>query len=726
MATETVEKVTRSRKNGSKPSSIDPSESFVPGIHLYSLERLRSGTARERDNEFYYLSFRLRDDFITQYRDRAVKWGFSVGGGNTLGEISWITKYARRKEDGSIERWYEGCRRVIEGMYSIQKDHATTYRLPWSEDTAHTSAEEAYDRLFNMKWTPPGRGLWMMGTFFVNGKRDSSALQNCAFISSEKIDEGDPSFPFVRLMEMSALGVGVGFDTLGAGKIQLHQPVENGNTPYLIGDSREGWCESVAMVLRSYFLPNQHVPKFDYSAIRRAGAPIRGFGGKAAGPTPLIRLHERLRKLLGYRKGEWITSSDIVDIFNMEGKCIVAANVRSSAEIALGKPDDNDFLDLKNWEVNPERMGADGWGYTSNNSIISSVGGDYSHLVERIKMNGEPGLVWLDVCQQYGRLTDPANNRDYRVRGVNPCGEQPLESAEACTLVETFPFNCRNLQDYLRTLKFAYLYAKTVTLLPTHWVETNEVMIRNRRIGTSMTGLAQFVEKYGWGELRQWQDAGYKELHRWDTIYSEWLGVRESIKVTTVKPSGTVSLVAGATPGCHWPTERSQYLRRMRLTVGDPVAEAMRDAGFPIEPNVMNPEFGVVVTCPAQGPDIRPERDVTVWEKVALAALCQEWWSDNAVSVTASFLREGEGDQIAALLRVYDGKLKSLSFLPMDDSPGAFPQMPYEKVDSGTWQTMRDEIKPLNWDRLYAGEAWDAVGEKFCTTDVCDLKAETQ
>lgn len=724
----------------------DPTQTYIPGLHMYSLERDLAGESRERDEEFYYLSFRLRDRFVEQYQDRQPHWGFPIGAGNTLGEYNWLTKYSRKKADGSKERFWEGCRRVIEGMYSIQKDHAALYVLPWSEEAAHTSAEEAYDRLFNGKWSPPGRGLWMMGTFFVNGLKDSSALQNCGFLSTAFIGEHNPTFPFARMMEMSMLGVGVGFDTRGAGLLFLHQPIVNDDPPVVVDDSREGWYESTAMLLNSYFLPDQRAVMFDYAEIRPAGTPISGFGGTAAGPEPLIRLHVRLRGLLDFRQGEPLTSTDIVDIMNMIGKCVVAANVRSSAQIALGEPDDYEFLSVKNPNLFPERMGyvrgpdggplvgedgktwvsseEGGWGYTSNNSALAQVGMNLDHLGEGISLNGEPGIYWLDMCQQYGRLADPANNADHRVMGVNPCGEQPLENNELCTLVETYPTNCRNRQDYLRTLKFAYLYGKTVTLLPTHWPETNEVMRRNARIGTSMTGLAMFVEEHGWFELKGWQNDGYHEIRRWDDIYSEWLGVRPSIKVTTVKPSGTVSLLFGVTPGCHWPKKRGQYFRTVRETVGNPVAEAMKEAGYHVEPNVQNPQFGLVITCPTKGPDIRSESDVSLWEKVSLAAQCQEWWSDNSVSVTASFDKETEAAGISAVIRAFDGKVKSLSFLPMEE--GVYAQAPYQAVDEKTFKAAWEAVRPIDWDRLYAGEAWDATGEKYCSNDVCEIPTAGQ
>lgn len=666
-----------------------------------------------------YLSFRLRHEFIDQYRNRSPEWGFPIGAGNTLGEQSWISKYARRKTDGTRERFYEGLQRVIEGTYSIQRDYALNNRLPWSDETAHASAQEAYALAFAGKWSPPGRGLWCMGTEMVNGRNDGSPLYNCSFISTAGIaDMKDPSLPFARLMDESMLGIGVGFDTLGAGKLTLHQP--SGHVPHQVADSREGWAESMANLLRAFFLPGRRLPTFDYSKVRPAGAPIKGFGGVASGPDPLRKLHRQLIELLSNREGQLLTSTDIVDINNMSGKCVVSANVRRSAEIALGLPDDEDFLELKNWEKNPVRTGKDGWSHLSNNSVIATVGGDYSHLAKRIALNGEPGIYWLNLAQDYGRLTDALDRREYRTAGLNPCGEIPLESFEKCNLVETFPTKCDNLQDYLRVIKFAFLFSKSVTLLPVKWPESNEVMVRNRRIGVSMSGVAQFAEKHGWAELKRWQDAGYKEIRRWDKIYSEWLGVRESIRVTTIKPSGTVSLLHGVAPGVHWPRERGFYVRTIREMKDSPFARAMEDAGYPVEPSISDPDTTVVITVPAEGPDIRAEREVSAWEKTSLAALCQRFWSDNAVSCTITF-SESEADQIPAILRAFDGQLKSVSFLPMTE--GTYAQAPYQSVSKARWDELRANIRPIDWDALYSSESLpEASGELYCTTDRCEVQ----
>lgn len=681
---------------------------------------------------YEYLSFRLSDDFLKKYEGVKPDWGFKSGK-NSLGEITFITKYSRRKDDGTKELWQDTCKRCIEGYYSILKDHCKQNRTPWNEFKAQKAAEDSFERMFTFKWLPPGRGLWMMGTPMVNQMKNSAALQNCAMISTEKLSSHsahEATLPFVRLMEMSMLGVGVGFDVLGAGNLTLHQPTLENSWTFQIPDSREGWFESVHHILESYFFKNRSTVWFDYSLIRPAGALISTFGGVAAGPGPLMDLHDAIRRIFDGRAGEKITSTDIADLQNLIGKCVVSGNVRRSAEIALGNLDDQEFLDLKNATVNPVRNGVDGydkdgepiysadggWAYTSNNSVFVKMGDDLSNIVPRIADNGEPGLLYMDLCRQFGRMKDPANNKDWRAAGTNPCGEQTLESYECCTLVETFPTRHEDLDDYKKTLKHAYLYAKAVTLLPTHWAETNEVMQRNRRIGCSMSGVAQFVEHNSWAKVRQWMDEGYKTIQARDRQYSEWLGVRESIKTTSIKPSGTVSLLAGVTPGVHWPTA-TIYIRRMRFANSDPLLAVMKDAGYKVEKDIMDPKNTSVVEFPTMGPDVRTEREVTMWEKADLAICAGDYWADNQVSVTITFSKD-EADQVGALLQAKEGQLKSLSMLPISDV-GAYKQMPYETIDLETYNKSVKNIVEMDMTRLYSGDQLDAAGEKFCNNDVC-------
>ena len=668
-------------------------------------------------------SFKLTEDFVSGFRDKVVPWGYKDAAGNSLGEITFLRTYSRLKDNGHKETWVDVCERVINGMYSIQKDHAKSQRLPWNDAKAQSSAKEAFQRLFELKWTPPGRGLWVMGTPIVNIDRNSAALQNCSFVSTGSMTKLDPAKPFAFLMEASMLGVGVGFDDKGADKDFAIYSCETGEQ-YVIPDTREGWVESTSALINSYLKPDTKCPVFDYSLIRPAGTPIKTFGGTAAGADPLIKLHNHIRKMFSGRAGEKLTRRDIADLGNMIGVCVVSGNVRRSAELLIGRIDDEDFLNLKNSEVFPERNSYDpaapGWGWMSNNSVEASVGTDLSKIIDGIARNGEPGVVWMDVTRKYGRLADPENNKDWRASGYNPCAEQSLESFECCTLVETYLNRHDSLEDYKRTLKFAYLYAKTVTLLPTHWEETNAIMQRNRRIGTSMSGVANFADLKGLPVLRTWMDEGYKTVQYYDKNYSEWLGIRESIKTTTVKPSGTVSILAGESPGVHWTPGGKYFLRTIRFANSDPMLGLFKMAQYRVEPAAESPDTTSVVYFPVKSDAVRSEQDVSIYEKMALAATAQRYWSDNSVSVTISFDPETEASAIGTALHMYDGQLKTVSFLPM--MKGAYQQMPYTQSTEAEYEEGRMTLFPIDFKGIYEGLGLDAIGEAYCTTDACEVK----
>ena len=669
-------------------------------------------------------SFRLSEDFVNKYNNVPAPFGFSDAGSNSLGEITFIRTYSRMKEDGTKERWHEVCRRVIEGMYSVQKNHAKDNRLPWNDNKAQKSAQEAFQRMFELKWTPPGRGLWAFGTPMTMEKRNSASLQNCAMVSTRDIDRNDPGALFAWVMDALMLGIGVGFDTLGQDKqMSIYAPTEPASI-YEIPDTREGWVESVRLLINSFLRQNQPIQEFNYDLIRPLGAPIKGFGGVASGPAPLIDLHTRIRNVIGSRAGELVDSRAIVDIVNLIGTCVVSGNVRRSATLALGTSEDEGFINLKNPEVFPERNSYDsekpGWAWMSNNSISATVGTKYEDYVDLIADNGEPGFIWLDVARDYGRLKDAPDYKDSRIMGFNPCAEQPLESYELCTLVEVHLNRHDSKEDFLKTLKFAYLYGKTVTLMPTHWQQTNGIMQRNRRIGTSLTGIASFADNSGLPALREWMDQGYEKIRHYDHKYSEWLCVRESVRVTTVKPSGSVSLLSGATPGVHWGPGGEFYLRAIRFGNTDPMLHLFKAAGYKIEADLVSANTSVVYFPVASGHK-RAEKQVSLFEKIGLAATAQKYWSDNGVSVTLSFDKEEETKFIAPALNMYEGQLKAVSFLPMGNK--TYPQQPYTEISREDYNSYVGTIGKIDWSAIYDGkDNLDAESEKYCSTDACEIK----
>ena len=656
--------------------------------------------------------FQLSEKFLDKFKRKKAPFGF-----NGLGELVYMRTYSRIKENGKNERWWETVQRVVEGTYSMQKNWIESHQLGWNAWQAQKSAQDMYERIFNMKFLPPGRGLWAMGTPITEEKGLYAALNNCAFVSTKTIKE-DYSKPFCFLMDASMLGVGVGFDTKGAGEIVV-KGVNKDRTEetFQIPDTREGWVESLRLLLESYFHGTAPM-QFDYSIVRPAGEPIKGFGGVSSGPEPLKEVHEDIRKVLEKNSGEPITITTIVDIMNLIGKCVVAGNVRRTAEIVFGDPHNEEYLDLKNYKVNPHR---ETFGWTSNNSIFAELGMDYTEAAKRIVDNGEPGFAWLENMRHYSRIKNGGDDKDYRAMGGNPCLEQTLESYELCCLVETFPSNHDSFEDYARTLKYAYLYAKTVTLGRTHWSDTNRVMLRNRRIGCSVSGVAQFVTNRGINEFRHWLEEGYDVIQEWDKMYSDWFAVPRSIKTTSVKPSGTVSLLAGATPGLQYPESRF-YIRRIRLSKHSELIEPMKKAGYKIEPAFGSEDTTCVVEVPVDvGEGIRTASELSIWEQFSLAAFMQRHWADNQVSCTVTFDPKTEGEQIPQVLNYFQYHLKGISLLPRHDY-GAYPQMPYEAIDEKEYNKQMKKLGKLSFGVIKNEEA---EIDKFCNNDSCEVPSFT-
>ncbi len=983
--------------------------------------------------------FRLDEAFLDQYRGKQPQWG-------PIGYFTFKRTYARPMEgENRTEEFWETARRVVEGCFSAQKFHCTRLSLPFDEAEAQKSAQIMFKKMWEFKLIAPGRGLWMMGTEFVD-QRGSMALNNCGFVSTEDIDlKGSKAFEWT--MDGLMLGVGVGFDTKGAGKIIIKEPNRE-KVILQVPDSREGWVESLGHVLRAYFFGN-NLPELDYSSIRPAGAPIKGFGGVASGSGPLKEMHEDIKKLLESRIGQSLRSTDIVDLFNFIGKCVVAGNVRRSAEIALGSMDDEDYIKMKEDEA---KVRSHRW--ASNNSVIAEIGMDYSKIAKGIAKNGEPGVLYLENARKYGRTGDAPDWKDKKAMGVNPCGEQTLESFELCCvsaetriqakngipkigdvvgkeielwngdrwsrvvpflagenkdlirvylsdgsyldctpdhgwhikpktariyrrveakdlkigdkcisfeinetfegiyelnafeyglfagdgyidkyypmvtvcgekaklleldiqgtwykpqilegysdpvnrlnlkgiidldiakelndknkglpelifswdkeslkeflagwietdgnicrqpqtdnirlfgtelklrdmqlllrriginhstlycagaageetnfgkrtyalyclyiptyecediptkikiverignrykinnahpegkkldaarkqkivkieklvglhktycfsepenhmgvfgnvityqcLVETFPSRHDSWEEFQETLKYAYLYAKSVTLLNTHWKETNAVMGKNRRIGISQSGIIDAFVKHGRRTMLGWCDKGFKYLRDLDDKISDWLCIPKSIKITTVKPSGTVSLLPGVSPGIHYP-HAEYYIRRVRVGKNSLLVPVLKEAGYHIEDDTYS-KTAFVIDFPIHEVHFdRAKHQVSIWEQVQNAADYQRYWSDNQVSITVTFRAE-EAKDIVHVLEAYEDKIKGLSMLPLRDH--GYVQAPYEEITKEKYETMVKEIRAIDLGKTLERIA----GAMFCDGENCMLE----
>jgi len=637
-------------------------------------------------------------------------------GFNGLGEVVFRRTYSRDNED-----WSDVVIRVMEGVMSIRKNHYAKNGLVWNDKDWDDMVEKMTMSMFKMEWLPPGRGLWMMGTPFIY-ERGGMSLINCAATTTEHDFVGAVDWAMDCLMN----GVGVGFDTNWRGNV--YRPTKDVIMRIEVEDSREGWVNSVATLIRSFICDDDGkpiqdwFPEFDYSKIRKYGEKINGFGGNSSGPDPLCKLHERIETYFYSfleKKEDYTHTRLVTDVFNAVGGCVVAGNVRRSAQICLGSAEDDVFMNLKNYEKYPERMEV---GWLSNNSIIFKDTPSKKALRDmamRISDNGEPGMMNLVNVQRYGRMGEEREDKDAIL--TNPCGEISLADKETCNLSEVFPTRCYGPDDFYNALKYATFYSSTVSLLPTHRKETNYIMMKNRRIGVSLSGIAQWaggLNKPGWGDevnyisVSKYLEKGYDIVRSENRRLAHEAGVPESIKVTTIKPSGTVSLLAGVTPGIHFPISR-YAIRRVRVANTSPIIDTLIKSGINYEEDKYSPNTKVFDFIIDHG-DVRPCEKVSPWEQFALIRMVQQKWSDNSVSATVYFDKQKDSvDELEKMLELYIPELKSVSMLP--HSGHGYEQAPYEPITEEVYNKM---CKDVNMD-FSDTKGNVPSGSIYCTGDNC-------
>lgn len=630
----------------------------------------------------------LSKEFVNNYKNKQPNWGF-----NGLGYIVYKRTYARLKQNGQSEEWFETVERCVNGAQKIGAKYSKK------------EMERIYDLVFNLKCNFAGRMLWQLGTSTVD-RFGANSLLNCWFASMK-----EPK-AFLFLFENLMLGGGVGYSIRREDVHELprikkdvdinHIPEKDAD--FIVPDSREGWVKLLEHLLDAFFNTGK---SFSYSTIliRGAGEKIKGFGGKASGPAILVEGVKKICKVFKAREGKKLRSLDVLDICNIIGSVVVAGNVRRSAEIALGDPDDVLYLRAKNWGSG----NVPNWRAMSNNTLYVD---EYSHLMEEFWKNGyeinkktgfangEPyGFFNLPLSRKYGRLKDgPMKNSDIyptkvdNVVGTNPCGEISLADYECCNLCELYLNNIESEKELIECAQLLYKTQKAISSLPFLHEETNDIVHKNMRLGMGVTGICQSLDKV------DWLDKCYEELRKLDKKWSKERGWPESIKLTTVKPSGTLSLLGGSTPGVH-PAYSKHYLRTVRMSSSDSLVQICRDLGYKTE-YLLNFDGSenhdtIVVYFPCETPNGAVlASDMGVVKQLDVVKKLQETWSDNAVSVTAYYSPEELEELKVWLKDNYKNNIKSVSFLLRQEH--GFKQAPYQEVDEKTYNQAKAKVKPLS------------------------------
>ena len=630
---------------------------------------------------------------------------------SSIGYITYKRTYARRLDEQNINSPTE---EFTDTVNRIVKASNEQLGVGFTDD----ENERLRKYLLELKGTVAGRFLWQLGTDTVN-KLGLASLQNCAFTVINK-----PVEPFTWAMDLLMLGAGVGFniqkenvEKIPPVNLDFKCPIRSdaNDADFIVPDSREGWVALLGKTLKAAFLAHDSGKQtFTYSTalIRSKGAPIKGFGGTASGPEDLVWGINQIGKILEQRAGKKIRPIDALDMMNIIGAVVVAGNVRRSAQIAIGDPDDIEFLLAKRWDMG----NIPSWRSMSNNSVVCNDIGDlHEFFWDGYEGKGEPyGLINLKLSRKIGRLGE-TQYPDPKVQGYNPCAEQSLADKETCCLAEIYLPNITSYEEFVDVAALLYRINKHSLALPCHLKETEAIVHENMRMGIGITGVLQASK-----EQQSWLDEAYKAIRAYDDVYSAEHGFNKSVKLTTIKPSGTLSLLPGVTPGCH-PAYARYMIRRIRISANHSLVQVCRDHGYPVEYQQnfdgSTDHSTVVVSFPFRHPDNAVlASDMTAISQLETVRWLQEVWSDNSVSCTVYYRKEELPEIRTYLKKNYKNNHKSLSFLL--HSEHGFKQAPLEEITKEQYDALVASTTPID----HVDEATIGLDDSECASGACPIR----
>jgi len=630
---------------------------------------------------------------------------------SSVGYLTYKRTYSRRLDELDINSLTEEFPDTVNRVVNAAQ---TQLKCNFSKD----ESERLRRYLLELKGAVAGRFFWQLGTPTVE-RLGLSSLQNCAFTVVDK-----PVEPFTWAMDLLMLGSGVGYniqkehvDKIPMVNADFKCPTRNNvnDADYIVPDSREGWVALIGKTLKAAFLAHKSGKQtFTYSTqlIRSKGAPIKGFGGTASGPEDLVWGVQKIGMILERRAGRKVRPIDCLDIMNIIGAVVVAGNVRRSAQIAIGDDDDVEFLLAKRWDMG----NIPSWRAMSNNSVVcNDINNLHDYFWEGYEGKGEPyGLINLKLSRKIGRLGE-TQYPDAEVMGYNPCAEQSLADKETCCLAEIFLPNITSKEEFLDVATLLYRVNKHSLALPCHLDSTETIVHKNMRMGIGITGVLEATE-----EQKSWLSETYPKLRAYDDEYSAANGFNKSIKLTTVKPSGTLSLLPGVTPGAH-PAYARFMVRRIRISANHSLVQTCRDHGYPVE---YQQNFDgsidhstVVVSFPFRhSANAILAKDVTAIQQLETVKWLQTVWSDNSVSCTIYYRKEELPEIRKYLKKNYKTNHKSLSFLL--HSEHGFKQAPLEEITEDQYNALVASTKLIT--EITEGNI--GLDDAECSTGACPIR----
>ena len=613
------------------------------------------------------------------------------------------SRYARYMDDEQRrEEWEETINRYV--SFFTERNQI--------DDTV---AEELYNAIFEQKVMPSMRCMMTAGAAL---KRDNVAAFNCSYLPI------DSPRSFDELMYILMCGTGVGFSVERDYVNQLPVVADSFHdtkTTVVVSDSKVGWASAFRELISLLYAGK--VPKCDLTKVRAAGARLKTFGGRASGPQPLADLFNFSVDLFKGAAGRKLTSLECHDLVCKIADIVVVGGVRRSALISLSNVTDNRMANAKNgeWYI------SNGQRALANNSAVYSEKPDfdtYSSEMKRLydSKSGERGIFSRIAAQNVAARNE---RRDATHKfGTNPCSEIILRPYQFCNLSEVIVRTDDTLQTLKEKVRLATILG-TLQATLTDFRYLRNIWKRNTEeealLGVSMTGIMDCKLTNG----STGEEALGKLLDNLRTVAVEtnrqWasaLGINQSVAITCVKPSGTVSQLTDSASGIH-PRFSDYYIRTVRADKKDPLATAMIDRGFPHEEDVMNNSNWVF-----SFPQKAPSKAVTVesmgaMEQLRLWKTYQDHWCEHKPSMTCYY---NDDNFFAVCQWIWENfdSVSGISFLP--EAEHVYKQAPYQKIDKETYQKLSKEMpKGMHWDIEESSDNTEGSQTLACVAGVCEI-----
>lgn len=533
---------------------------------------------------------------------------------------------------------------------------------------------------------------------------------------------------------MNGTGVGFSVERESVSKLPtISEEFSESDTTIVVQDSKLGWARAFKELVS--LLVGGQVPRWDLSKIRPAGARLKTFGGRASGPEPLDDLFTFTVETFRKAAGRKLTTIECHDIICKIAEIVVVGGVRRSALISLSSLTDERLRDAKSgawWEANPQRA-------LANNSVVykerPEIGTFMEEWISLYKSkSGERGIFNRDAakkqCQRAAVLRGdegPERNANYDF-GTNPCSEIVLRDREFCNLSEVVVRNEDNLKTLKRKVRLATILGtiqSTLTNFKYISSEWRNNCDEERLLGVSLTGIMDNELTSGLKdkeELRKILRELRKEAIKTNKEFASKLKINESVAITCVKPSGTVSALVNSSSGIH-ARHNPYYIRTVRADTKDPLCVFMKEKGFPCEPCVMKPDHTMVFSFPMKSPDHAVcRKDLTAIQQLELWLLYQKEWCDHKPSITVS-VQEHEWMNVGSWVWDHFDEMSGVSFLPFSDH--TYRQAPFQDCDEKEYNTLLEKMpKDVDWSELSSYENQDnTIGsqELACSGNSCEI-----